>query len=125
MSKLTIEDLITRKDEIKKNKSKQIEIYVESLGGYVVMEQPDRKLITDSLTKETGISANIHLVYNTMVEPNLKDKDGQKAFGVLTPKEMLTAIFKDGEISMIADTLMEVTGYSKNAIRVMTDEVKN
>lgn len=125
MKKLTIEDIIAKKDQIQDDKKKTIKIHVNSLGGYVTLEKPDRKLIADSLQKETGLDSNIHVVYNTMIEPDLKDKEAQKAFGVLTPKELLTAILSDGEVSVIAEKLMEVAGYSQNAIRVITDEVKN
>lgn len=125
MKKLTIEDIIAKKDQIQDDKKKTVKIHVNSLGGYVTLAKPDRKLIADSLQKETGLDSNIHVVYNTMIEPDLKDKEAQKAFGVLTPKELLTAILSDGEVSMIAEKLMEVAGYSQKAIRVITDEVKN
>lgn len=125
MKQITLEDIIAKKDAIKEDKVKKVKIFVESLDGYVTMKKPGRKLIADSLEKENGIESNIHVVYNSMVEPNLKDLEAQKAFGVHTPKDLLVEILNDGEISLIAEQLMNASGYSKNTVRVVTDEVKN
>lgn len=122
--KVTLEDLIARKEEIQANKNKTVKMYIKSLDGYVVMQKPDRKLIADAMEADNGIESNIHLVYNTMVEPNLKDKDTQKAFGVHTPKELLQSILSDGEIGFIAESLMDEAGYKKGSVKVI-EEIKN
>lgn len=123
-NKITIEDIIAKKDEIKKVKNKVIKLYIKSLGGYVELAMPDRKLIADSLNFDNGIESDIHLVSNSMISPDLKDKEAQKAFGVLTPKELLTEIFLDGEVGVMAGEIMKFAGYDNNAVKVLSDDIK-
>lgn len=123
-NKVTIEDLIARKDEIQASKRKSVKMYVESLDGYVVLSMPDRRLIADSMDFDNGIESNVHLVSNSMVEPNLKDDKLQEAFNVHTPKELLQTIIGDGEVGFIAEELMNVAGYKKSNVKVI-EEIKN
>lgn len=122
--KITLEDIIARKDEIRDSKNKTIKLYVKSFDGYVVAQMPDRKLIADSAACDTEIESNVHLVYNCIVEPDLRDKEAQKAFGVYTPKELLQTIFNDGEISFMAKTIIEVAGFKEGNVRLV-DDIKN
>lgn len=122
--KVTLEDIIKRKDELQKSKNKTVKIYIESLDGYVVANKPDRALIADAHDMDNAIESNIHLVTNCIVEPNLKDKEAQEVFGAYTPKEFLQAILNDGEISYIAEELIEQAGYKKGNVRLVQD-IKN
>lgn len=124
VKKITLADIIARKEQIKEGRNKTAKIFVKSLDGYIVAEKPDRTLIADSLDFENGVESNIHLAYNCIIEPNLKDKEAQEAFGVHTPKEFLQVILSDGEISFIAEKLIELAGYKKDNIRLIED-IKN
>lgn len=122
--KVTLEDLIKRKEEIQSSRNKSVKVYIKSLDGYVVLATPDRKLVADSLECTTSMESNVHLIYNSMIEPNLKDKDTQKAFNVHTPKELLQAILSDGEIGFMAEELMNVSGYDRKGVKLV-QEIKN
>lgn len=124
VKKLTLEDIIAKKDQIRDNRAKNVEIYVKSLDGSIVAQLPDRALVADCMEFDDDMESNVHLVYNCIVEPNLKDKEAQTAFGVHTPKELLQAIISDGEIGYIAEKLMEVAGYDKGNVRLV-NEIKN
>lgn len=125
MKKITITDVIARKDEIKDKQKGVVKLYVKSLDGYVTLTKPNKSLYADSIEGNTPIEANIHLVYNSMIEPNLKDKEAQKAFGVHTPKDLLQMIFSVGEIATMSERLAEAAGFGGNAVRVITDDIKN
>ena len=64
---------------------------------------------------------NTLLVAEGMVEPDLKDSEMQKHFGVATPKELAKLLFPGGEISKIADKITEISGFGKNE----KEEIKN
>lgn len=119
--KVTLEDLIKRKDELQENKKKTVKIYVESLDGYIVANKPDRALIADAQELDNNIESNIHLVTYCVVEPNLKDKEAQETFGVHTPKELLQSIFNDGEISNMADELLRQAGFKEGNVKLVKD----
>ena len=56
-----------------------------------------------------------------LVEPNLKNKELQKHFGVATPKDLAEKLFLGGEIVDLADTVRSLSGYSEET----DDDVKN
>lgn len=119
--KVTLEQLIKQKDKLQGNKKEAINVYVESLEGYVVLNKPDRQLIADAQAMDNAFESNIHLVTYCLVEPDLKDKEAQKAFGVITPKELLQEILNDGEISNLAEELVEQAGFKKGNVRLVKD----
>lgn len=125
MKKVTLEDIIARKDQIINNRKGVVKLYVKSLDGYITLAKPTKALFADSYEKEDGIESNIHLVYNSVIEPDLKNKEAQKAFGVHTPKELLQSLLSVGEIATIADQLAEASGFGGNAVRKITDDIKN
>ena len=121
MKKLTLADIIAKKEQILDSKKKVGNIFIKSLDGYIVAEKPDRALIADAQEMENGMESNVHIVYNCIVEPNLKDKDIQKEFGVHTPKELLQVIMNDGEIGDVAAELMKLAGYGNTGVELVKD----
>jgi hypothetical protein len=62
--------------------------------------------------------ADTFMVYNIVVEPNLKDSSLQKEFGCVEPTDIVEKIFESGEISNIATIGMELAGYKSNIQKV-------
>lgn len=65
--------------------------------------------------------ANVLLALETIIEPDLKNEELQKHFGCRTPKDLLEKLFNGGEISRIADTATDLSGFGKGS----DEEIKN
>lgn len=124
--KLTINDLIKNKDNIKNKKTTQ-ELYLENLDATIVIETPERSLVLESI--ELGEDESYEgtgdefLVYNIVKEPNLKDEELQRAYGCVEPMDIVTEIFDPGTIRGIAEFSMELAGYTSSVTPV--DDLKN
>ncbi|MFH5181154.1 hypothetical protein ACHHV8_00050 [Paenibacillus sp. TAB 01] len=83
--KLTITDLIAQKERLKQKKKRTQTLYVESLDAEVVIQEPASSIADEAIemTQDPQKSdmADVHMVYHTMIEPNLKDAELQKAYG--------------------------------------------
>lgn len=120
---VTIAELIANRDQIK---SKRKEIYdIDTSVGTIVVKQPNVKLIEDVLKMDSGRQSDIELIYESVVEPNLKDKDLQQAFGCVAPSDIVPLLFKAGEIGMIASAIMRSAGYGKSIELKVHEESKN
>ncbi len=64
---------------------------------------------------------NVRAALAGIVSPDLKDGELQAHFKCKTPKDLLEKLFNGGEISKIADTVTELSGYGEDA----DDEIKN
>lgn len=122
--KLTLADIIAKKEQILDSRKSIGKIFIPSLDGYIVVQKPDRALLADAQEIKNGMDSNVHIVYNCVVEPDLKDKDTQKEFGVHTPKELLQVIMNDGEIGDVAASLMTLAGYGDTGVELIKD-IKN
>lgn len=127
--KLNLKDLIQEKekfDRLSKGKKTQ-ELYVEQLDATVTIEEPTPDLVSESI--ELGQDKNYDgngdefLVYNTMVEPNLKDPELHKAYGCVEPTDIVKKIFDAGTVSGIAREAMTLAGYGSDVQPV--DKLKN
>nr|WP_285842874.1 hypothetical protein [Metabacillus litoralis] len=67
--------------------------------------------------------ADPFMVYNIVVEPNLKDPNLQKEFGCVEPDDIVEKLFESGEISNIAQIGMELAGYKSGVKKV--NDLKN
>ena len=128
MSKnITIKDLLARKEQLKNKKPERVTLFVESLDGNITIEQPTGEFCIETQEMaqlEGSAKADIHAVYNCMVEPNLKDPQLQKEFGCATGHELVELLFKPGEIQAISGYCLEVAGYG-NGLKKVTDDLKN
>lgn len=122
LKKLTLKDLIAKKEQILSNKNKTMDLYVKSLDAVITIQKPDINTIIDASKIDDAAESDKYLVYNCVIEPNLKDKELQEAYGCVEPIEILK-IFDDGEISSIASKCMELAGY-RNSVSVVED-IKN
>lgn len=126
MSNITIASLLEKKEQIKKKVNSTKKLYIESLEGEITVREPSRELCTESLGMSHGgeISrADAHIVYNCVVEPNLKDSNLQKEFGCAEPTDIVDILFKAGEVGGIAGQCMDMAGYG-NGVRELDKEIK-
>ena len=122
--KLKLEDLINKAGE--KKGDKYVEIYIKRLDATIKAKEPDNTLILESIDilKENAHESDLHLVYNSIIEPNIKDSTLHEAYSVSRPLEILDEIFSLGEISNIAKTLLKNSGYEDNSVKLVED-IKN
>lgn len=126
MNKLTINELINRADSGDKTE-KYIEIYIKSMDSYIRVKKPDNELIIDALEvgKENSHDGDLHLLYNSIVEPNMKDTKLHDAYKVDRPYEIIDKVFTLGEISGIAKILLKDSSiFDNNAVSLVSD-IKN
>lgn len=115
--KLTMDDLIKQKESLirKKGVKKKMDIYLEQLESVVTIEEPDSSLVTESIDigsdEKQDSNGDDFLVYNVMIEPNLKDAELQKIYECKEPVDIVNSIFSPGTVSAIAVEAMKMAGY--------------
>lgn len=121
--KVTLESLIKESTTLNEKKPSVREVYIQSLDGTVTVEEPSYELCLDAVTGATGDSADVHLIYNCVTSPNLKDKELQKAYDCSEPDDIVRKVFKPGEITALSRTLVGLAGYV-NSVQLL-DDLKN
>lgn len=121
--KVTLKDLIGNKDNIQGRREETRELFIKSLDGVITIKKPNRQLCLDAIDMEDSMNADVFVVYNCVIEPNLKDTELHKAYGVVEPDEIVTTIFEPGEISNISRECLVLAGYS-NSVEIV-DDIKN
>lgn len=120
--KLSLSDLIANAEKIKSKKAEKKDLYIKSLDATITIEKPERSTVLDSYELgEEG--SNAYLVYECVVEPNLKDAKLQETFGA-KGYEILDKIFDPGEVDSIAKEIVSFAGYGNNSVQVV-NEIKN
>ncbi|UED78052.1 hypothetical protein [Brevibacillus sp. DP1.3A] len=126
--KITIADLIAQKERIKKRKAKTMTLYVESLDGEIIVQEPEKSISVEALTMVQDDTrsemADTFLAYHCVIEPNLKDVSLQQAYGCAEPTDIVNMIFRQGEISAIGGHALQLAGYATGVRKVET-ELKN
>ncbi|NBI30908.1 phage tail assembly chaperone [Chengkuizengella marina] len=126
--KLTLADLLTKKEQLKKKKKRTMALYIESLDAEIVIEEPSRAFAMEAIEmaqdQTRSDQADAHVVYNCVIEPNLKDKDLQKQFECVEPTDIVDIIFRSGEVSAISGHVLELAGYGQGVQKV-DKELKN
>ena len=119
-TKITLDELLRRKEQMLdgKKKKKTGTLYIKSLGGTITIESPD--LARDAQDMDSG---DAYMVYSCVIEPNLKSKELQQAFGCVEPMEIVDKIFDVGEIPQIAVECLKLAGYVDGVKAV--DDIKN
>lgn len=123
--KLTITDILAQKEAAKPKKLSQQTLYVKSIDAEIIIQEPTKALIIESAGLEE--QSDSHLVYNCLVEPNLKanHKELMTHFGCTTPFEIVECLFKLGEVKDIALNIMDLAGYSAGAGVKVVNDLKN
>lgn len=129
---LKLQDLINKAGEHRQSKNKTLEIYVKSFDGIFKMKKPSNALLLESLdiASEDAHEGDIHLIYNSVIEPNLKSEELQESYGVARPVEIVDELFDLGEIKAVATILAESAGYGKDVAclvesKDLIEDVKN
>lgn len=122
-NKVTLDSLIKNAVKMKKKELDRVELYIESLDGTIIIEEPSRDLCMDALDIDDSHEADKYMAYNCVISPNLKDKDLLEAYGCDSPADIVDILFKAGEISKISTEALRLAGYN-NSSKVV-DEIKN
>lgn len=125
--KMTLLDLIKDKEKYQVKSDTTADLFVDRLGASITIKKADRALCLETIgmthDPEQADMADIHIVYNTITEPNLKDPELHKAYGCVEPYDIIGKIFEPGEIASIAGECMELAGYGTGVKRV--EDLKN
>jgi hypothetical protein len=125
--KLTIKELLAQKDQLKKKLKRVQDLYVESLDAEITIQEPEREIALEGLEMaQEGKSdeADVYIVYNSVIEPNLKDKELQKEYSCVEPTDIVKMLFRSGEISAISGFALQLAGYGQGVQKVDRD-IKN
>lgn len=108
-TKLTLKDLIAKKEQILEAKKtpQRAELYIESLDGCITVLEPSKALIRDAQEMD---DADEYLLYNSVIEPNLKSGELREAYGAATGVELVDMFFKPGEVTQIARECLRLAG---------------
>lgn len=127
VKKLTLTQLIQNKEKYQVKSDTTEELFIDRLGGSITIRKPERSLCLECMEmandEKRQEQADIHMVYNIVSEPNLKDPELHKEFGCAEPYDIVEKIFEVGEISHISGTGMELAGYHSKIKKV--SDLKN
>lgn len=123
MAAVTLQELIAQREQINEKK-KQLHEIETSVGTFVV-KRPDAAIIADMQNLRNPVDMNAFLIYNCVVDPNLRNAELQKAYGTFEGLDIVKKIFPPGEIIRIADALLELAGYGGKLKTRVHEVVKN
>lgn len=121
-TKLTLDELIRRKEQIimQRKLSETKDLYVESLGGTITITAPPEDILED-MAEMDQTTANKYAVYQCVKEPCLKSKELQAVYECTEGMDIVSKLFKIGEITRISEEITALMGYSKETVH----EIKN
>lgn len=126
--KLTLADLIAKKADKEEARNKTEEVYVESLGGTIMVHIPERSvlykamdMIGDNSNAEDTMYANAYLIYNSVKE--FREADLLSAYEVKDPVEIVGKLLEIYEIGEVAERILAISGFSKP--EKARDDIKN
>lgn len=127
---LSVEELIKHKATLKQDDEKVMEktLFITRLQSEIKLSF-NKKDVRDFLdvtntktcTDEQAEAAGLNLIYSIISEPNLKDKDLQKAYECVEPTDIVSAIFTDGEMLDISNFAIKEAGFQRGSISVVED----
>ncbi|ABR48576.1 hypothetical protein Amet_2422 [Alkaliphilus metalliredigens QYMF] len=129
IKKLTLNDLMQQREkyEVKQDTKEEVLLRRGDDQVTITIKKPTRSLCLECITlsqdENRQEQADINMVYNIVVEPNLKDTNLHKAYGCIEPIEIVEKIFETGEIAQISGYGMELAGYG-NEMKAIKD-IKN
>lgn len=123
--RLTVTDLLKNKEQYEVKKDVTEDVYIERLDLDILVQKPEKSLCVETMQmsrdeKQTD-QADEYMVYNIVIEPNLKDPELQKAYECKEPIEIVNKIFEAGEIAQISEIGFELNGYKKGTVSVVKD----
>lgn len=117
---ISINELIAKREEINARKAQKLTI--ETSIGEVVAKKPTASIMSEALGLESNNDQ--YLVYNCIIEPDLKDKELQQAYECIEPMDIVDKVFDVGEVKAISTVLVESVGGGKKLSHAIADEVK-
>lgn len=123
--KITVTDLLKEKEKYQVKDDITEEVYIKRFDGNITIRKPERSLVLDAIAMtndpEQTDNADPFLVYNIVVEPDLKDAELRKVYGCAEPTDIVSKIFEPGEIARIAQLGIELAGYSDKSAGLVKD----
>lgn len=115
-TKLTLADLIAKKAAKEAEQNRTVDIYVESLGGSITVQNPKKNVVYKTIdmtgeSAEDNMYANAYLVYNSV--SMFQDKSLHEAYEVKDPIEIVEKLLLPVELKQVADKIMELAGFNK------------
>lgn len=126
---LTLDELIKQKEKYEVKQEIRENIILKRNGEEVAItiKKPSRALCLECINmvqdERQQEKADIHMVYNIVVEPNLKDSNLHKAYECVEPIDIVEKIFESGEIAQISGYGMQLAGYGSEVKAVK--DIKN
>lgn len=117
--KLTLTDLIKEKEKYQVKSGVKKDLYLDQLDATITILQPERSVVMDAIESQS----DEYMVYDIVIEPNLKDAELQKAYGCVEPIDIVSKIFNPGTIKGIAQEGLKLAGYESNVKAV--EDLKN
>ncbi len=120
MAKLTIKELLAKKEEMKSRKVQEADLYIESLDAEITIIAPLQTLILEAQeeSEKDNSRGDEYIVFHCVKEPYLKDKALQEAYGCAEPLDIVSKIFLPGEISGIASEIIKLAGFGTGISKV-------
>lgn len=128
LKKLTLSDLIARKEQRDSSKAEYRDIKVEALGGMLTLKKlPLSQVLTmlDDQDENAGMKENldfeVELIYKSC--PMLQNKELQEAYGCQEPYDIVLRVLDDnvGALAELASAVLDFYGMG-DSIR---DQLKN
>lgn len=117
---ITVEELIARKEKLLKKEKATAVMHVKSLGCDVKIEEPSSAILADVQDMDDQKFANKYVVYECIVDPNVKDPKLHEAFGNPPIKQdILDFLMKEGEITALSGECAELAGYGSDSITLV------
>ena len=117
LKRLTVTDILKEKEKYTVDKQQTEEVEIARLGVDILVRKPEKSLCIETLQMtrdaDTADTADAYMVYNTVVEPDLKDATLQAEFGVRDPLDIVYEIFEPGEVAQLSELAMELAGFKK------------
>lgn len=115
-TKLTLADLIAKKAAKEAEQNRTVDIFVESLGGSITVQNPKKNVVYKTIdmtgeSAEDNMYANAYLVYNSI--SLFQDKSLHEAYEVKDPIEIVEKLLLPVELKQVADKIMELAGFNK------------
>lgn len=127
--KLTLDDLLKKKEQREKEKTEYKTVYVDSLGGELeVKKLPLSKFMTliDDISENTGAGESLRIQMELIYEccPLLHNKELQEAYECTEPTDIVGKIFDDNlsDVMKVVGAIFEFYGMDSGDI---LGEVKN
>lgn len=123
MAVLTLDELLQKKDILRKRKEETFVIGVKDIGDFK-FRVPDARDIDDANSYLDGEMADAYIINACAVEPIFNTEALREAYGVSTGIDVVNAIFLSGEVASISGEIVKKAGYREGLVKVV-EETKN